>query len=502
VIHALTATPRRAWWLSFAALVLLMSAWNLATPRFGAPDEPGHVVRATSVVRGQILGREANDDDRVPQGTRFVDVPRSIADGAKVGCFAFRPGATADCLVLSGSSDEVEAPTTAGRHPPLYYAVVGLPSLVVPSASSVWFMRLVTTLIMAAFLASALASARRARVPTLATVGLAVAVTPMVLFVGGTVSPSGPETAAAICLWTTGLALLDADVIPARLATRAGVAAIVLALARQLGPMFLVLILVALVGIGGRRAVGLLRDQGLRLWVILAGSAVALQGLWVVLAKPLDSSTGDATTNTHYTSTELAKLSFGRSGILLREMIGVFGWRDTAAPEVTYLIWIAALGAVIALGVVLGARRDLVVVGGLLVLSVVIPVISEAREANAVGFFWQGRYTLPLAVGIPIVAAWSAAKRTEPTLNRARLGLVLATALGLAQGLAFLQAERRYSVGAQGELAFWRHAHWTPPGGVWPVTLIFLAALATWYICLFGVQPRAVEDAAPTRSIP
>ncbi len=501
MIHALTATPRRAWWLSFVVLFALMTAWNLATPRFGAPDEPAHVVRATSVVRGQLLGREANGDDRVPQGTRFVDVPRSIADGARVGCFAFQPGATADCLDLSRSSDEVEAPTTAGRHPPLYYAIVGAPSLVVPDARAVWLMRLMTTAIVAAFLASALASARRARVPTLAAAGLAVAVTPMVLFVGGTVSPSGPEIAAAICLWTTGLALLDADFIPARLATRAGVAAIVLALARQLGPMFLVLVLAALVGIGGRRALDLARDRAVRLWVILTGSAVVLQGLWVLLAKPLDSSTGAATTNTHYTGIELTKLSFGRGGILLREMIGVFGWRDTAAPEATYLIWIAALGAVVVLGVVLGARRDLLVVGALLVLSIVIPVISEAREANTVDFFWQGRYTLPLAVGIPIVATWSAARRTEPALDLARLGLVLGVALGLAQGLAFLQAERRYSVGAQGELAFWRHAHWTPPGGVGPVTAVFLAAVVTWYICLFADQSRAVEDAVPTGSI-
>ncbi len=42
----------------FGLVFVLFASWALATPLFGAPDEHTHVIRATSVVRGEILGKD------------------------------------------------------------------------------------------------------------------------------------------------------------------------------------------------------------------------------------------------------------------------------------------------------------------------------------------------------------------------------------------------------------------------------------------------------------
>ena len=46
----------RIWGVSFALLSALLGAWVVATPLFGQPDEPAHYLKASSLVRGQLLG--------------------------------------------------------------------------------------------------------------------------------------------------------------------------------------------------------------------------------------------------------------------------------------------------------------------------------------------------------------------------------------------------------------------------------------------------------------
>ena len=70
-------------------------------------------------------------------------------------------------------------------------------------------MRLVSAVITAALLASAITAVHRSAAPLLLGVGLAVAVTPMVLFLGGLVNPSGPEIAAALAFWVCSLVLVS-----------------------------------------------------------------------------------------------------------------------------------------------------------------------------------------------------------------------------------------------------------------------------------------------------
>jgi hypothetical protein len=66
----------------------------------------------------------------------------------------------------------------------------------------------------------------------------------------------------------------------------------------------------------------------------------------------------------------------------------------------------------------------------------------RARSISDVGYFWQGRYTLPLAVGVPLVAAAGSRAR----LGRRSLALLLAV-LAVCHLVGYVITLGRYTVG-------------------------------------------------------
>ena len=177
---------------------------------------------------------------------------------------------------------------------------------------------------------------------------------------------------------------------------------------------------------------------------------------------------------------------------MLREMIGVFGWLETRAPGVTYLVWLLALGAILALALALASARFVWALLAATAATVVIPVVVEAAGAHEAGFIWQGRYSLPLAVGVPIIAGVGVgSSETARRLGR-RLALVLVAGLAVAQILAFAQAIRRYAVGARGPLWIFGHEQWSPPGTA-PVLIVGFAlaiAVGLWWVVLAPARWR------------
>ena len=154
------STYRRRWLATFLLLVAFASAWSLVTPPGGGPDESAHVVRAAALVDGQLTG------DPYPEiggGARLVEAPASL-DALNPGCFAFYPGVSAECRPsYEGPDDEKEMVTNAGISPPVYYALVGLPLRLFPSLDGVYVARLVSGVIAAALVATAIQLAVAAR---------------------------------------------------------------------------------------------------------------------------------------------------------------------------------------------------------------------------------------------------------------------------------------------------------------------------------------------------
>ena len=102
----------------------------------------------------------------------------------------------------------VRATTYVGLYPPLYYAIAGLPTLLWSSGSAIYLMRALSALVAALLYGLTLAMiARWSRAPLLLS-ALGLALTPLVVFLGGVVNPSTLEIAAAAATWTAGLLLV------------------------------------------------------------------------------------------------------------------------------------------------------------------------------------------------------------------------------------------------------------------------------------------------------
>ncbi len=178
-----------------------------------------------------------------------VKVPEVFASlETHVGCFQYKSAIPAGCQQpLNGSTHTVSVETYVGRYPPFYYALVGLPTLVLVSVKGIYAARLVSGALAAAMLALAVTSVRRCRGAPLLAGGVALAITPMALYLAAVVSPSGLEIASAISAWTAAMALasqrpsdLSASVVGAL-----GISLSVLILTRALAPLWVFFVLAA-----------------------------------------------------------------------------------------------------------------------------------------------------------------------------------------------------------------------------------------------------------------
>jgi hypothetical protein len=497
----LTATRRTRWWTTFLLTALVAGVWGATTPLFGAPDEPAHVIRAAGVVRGDLVGTTREGE---PDYVRYVSVP-AIFDSVTIPyvgephlrtvCFAFDRNVTPDCLSFSGSKDPRPVPTHVGLYPPVYYGMVGAASLGLASVSGVLLMRAATVLVCAALVAWACWSARRAPNHRAALLGVLLALTPMTLFLFGSVNPSAVEIAAAIALWAAGgMLVLEASArVDRRLVAVTGASAIVLALSRPISPLWVALIAITLVVFapaGGLRR--LARDRACRVWGAVVGVATAAQLTWIVAFDPLDIVTREGVDES---TSELVRSSLGKSGSTYEQMIGLFGWVDTPAPYLTVLLWTMMLGGLILLAIVAGHRRQCVALLGLIGAVTLVPVVLESAKAGDVGFAWQGRYTMPLAVGIPVLGGLMLAtdERRHLSLDRTRLYLVATVALFVANLFAYVQHLRRNMVGYDGPIQFWRDPDWSPLLPAWVLVPAYALALAGLLLWLLG--PASIERA-------
>jgi hypothetical protein len=510
IVDRQLATPRRVWWTSFLLVTLLSAMWGLANAPFAGPDEYVHVIRAHALVHGELTGDTASArlKQELRQRGERTDVLTVRAPQIYVGgiCFAFRPDTSAACLSFAGSRHDTDAAIYTARHPPAYYALVGIATwLERPGPGVVYLMRFIGALITGAFVATAITAIRRSTEPRLVAVGLLFAFTPMVLFVSGVVNPSVPEIAASLALWACGIALVagSRERVDNRLVTAVGIAGCTLALSRQLGPLWIALIALALLGMTNRQALSnLFRSGWARLWAALVVASSVAQLAWDALVKPLDVASSGG--RRQFDTSEVLRNAFGATFRRTREMIGIFGWIDTPAPTLTWLPWIAMVGFLFFLVVLWGRRRDVRILIGLLVATIVLPALIESTQyGTAGGSIWQGRYTLPLAVGIPLVAttALAATERGRQIVTK-RFLLTAGVIACVAQILAFAQNLRRYTVGYNGEIQYWKHPEWSPPVSPLLLTIAYAIVFIGFVSYLFAVgrsqMPAGADPESPT----
>ena len=405
-------------------------------------------------------------------------VPAVYAHQMNISCLAYESQVTANCLDLHGPSGDADATTYTARYFPAYYAALGLAARPFPpGAPQVYVMRVLNALAVAALLASC-ATTLVALGSALASIGAFAALTPMVLFLAGVVNGSGIEIAAGIAVWVHGGVLATrppGDDDPALL-RRLLVAIGVLCLTRPLSPGWAVLALLLLGGLAGRnRVAALARMRSARPWALFAGFCFLAQLVWVVWQRPFDYQIGEPA---EQTGLAIVRIGIGHGSELVRQMIGVFGWLDAPAPYASILVVLLAVGALLGLSFVLGSPRALVVVGLAVFATWLIPIVLESAKASDNGFIWQGRYTLPLAVAIPILAGIVCRFDLALTRSANRAAAIIAAGLIAGQALAFGEALRRYAVGTPGAIWFFTGARWNPPVPSLLLVVVYVAALA------------------------
>src|SRR5664280_761430 len=183
--------------------------------------------------------------------------------------------------------------------------------------------------------------------------------------------------------------------------------------------------------------------------VVLACGVLAV--MWIVTAHSLDL-VAEALVSPRTNGVHLFALVSGHTGTWIQQMIGVFGWLDTQSPLVTYLVWSAAVGTVVVIALSVATGRQVLMLALVMAIVIVAPIAISYSQAHRLGIVWQGRYMMPIAVGVPLVGVAIIDKSPLLRWPRARFATVLCIGIGVARAAAFAEALRRYSGGVSGGL--------------------------------------------------
>ena len=485
------------WPVVFVLFFIPTAVWSLASPLFSVPDEPVHAAKAVALWTSQ-----PGVDRTRPDGLIYTsyDLPMEWTQALDVtDCFRLKEDVTADCAPAFGDPSTEHQPvlTYVGHYPPLFYALVGWGGRFFGGAKGMYLMRLTSAALMALFLALAVRQLALVIRPRWALIGALAAATPMTYFFGGSVNPNGLEVAAAAATWAGALAVFrwpehHAGPFPRRAAVWLLVAGFALTFTRSLSPEFLGAALVlSMLSARVTSVRALLKDR----FIVLIGAglvvAAAASQLFIITGKalatfpgaPIDPNLGPLRT------------IVGELPNYAQQQIGIFGWLETGVPQLSFYLWMLVIFGLLAVSLSLAPMRRnlaLIVTFG---ASIVLPIAAELPGAAQNGIAWQGRYSLPLLVGVPLVAVATIdpVSGLIPGLSR-RFTIACAAALGTANLYAAYFALHRYAVGKDGPIGIFSAA-WQPHLGSAALLALMLAfAVAT---VVFVALPRSGTPDAP-----
>lgn len=433
----------------------------MSIPIYLGIDETAHAVKAAAVVRGQLQTASVREPGpfglSIPQTS--VQVPEAYLELREIAvCWNAQVASEVDplpgteepderCVPPASSGATVTGTTYVGAYPPTYYGFVGWPSLVLPPTTAFYAMRILSGLLSAAFLASALSSAATLRGSQLLGPATALGVTPLVLHLSAAVNPNGLEVATACAAFTSMLALLSIrTTVPRRLLVRTALAVIMLASIRTLGPLFAVVTVITPVIVAGgwRPVTRLWADHAVRL-----ATTVVVLCLTVAAGFTLVVGTAviDAPSATERSSASLA-LDFLKSFPSLQiDTVGRTGpitFQDAEVRTVA-TAWVGAVAVLAGVAMVVGRGRDRAAMLFLIAAAAVLPVVAQLASEEPIP--WFGRYTLAIIVGVPIVGAWVVGRSYKPLAPALMAaGSILAVGCGAAH---FITIERQIRLMAE-----------------------------------------------------
>jgi hypothetical protein len=518
-----------------ACVAAVIACFVLATPRSGGPDEPSHMVASAALVRGERVGAPHPTDPSL----RVFRVPAMVGE-PDPGCWALQPEVAVGCASLTNDSTVlVTSPTTSANYPPWTYVLPGLASFVPTPTAYAYLARLLMAAIPLCLVVGALLRVRSSNRG--AGVAMLLGLTPIAWFSMSIVNPSAVAIAGGLALWTALLVPVGPQQRFDVLLLAGWTATLV---ARRDGPLWVLLIVSTACLTLSIRPSSFLRRRPTPLnWLFFAVAVVpvattfvtGLTGVNLLIAfAPIGLLVLDRAMSIYGAAVNRAARRrqlggwalIGTLGVLaalrvspggfnpsvwllmvsdtgdhLRQLVGVLGWLDAPVPDLAlFLFWIG-LGALAALAflddsvIALGATAAVAAM-------VVTAWILEVGQGATDGQYWQGRYSMPFFVGIPLLLASrrDISRRSSEGLGNVtgadalgRLALPIGVIAWLVMNIGFVGALHRWGVGVGGTWAPQRWNTWGAP--LHPIVLILAHVAASTGLLLIVLRPASEQSA-------
>ena len=184
----------------------------------------------------------------------------------------------------------------------------------------------------------------------------------------------------------------------------------------------------------------------------------------------------------------------------LANMLGHFGWVDTPLPTWAYVCLGAFMLFPVLTALALGSRRDRLVLVGLSVFCFLTPLIIQANQAKYIGYVWQGRYFLPLVMGVLVLSGFTVRRAftAAPAGWSTKLLATLAVGLMAVQFDAFIVNHHRYQAGLNGPWLSDLPNEWNAPVPTPVLVIAFAVQLAAlvWITLRFTTERTALPTPA------
>ncbi len=473
--------------------LLLQIAWSLSLPAFTGVDEFDHAYRASAVARGEWRSHLP-----LPPGARgdMVTVPESLPPAAAPICNWLPYTSHFNCAAVDDvGGGMVTVASGAARYNPAFYWVIGTAAGEAEGVPSLYLMRLASSLlclIMLALAAWAMSLWATTIWPKLA---LVVSLTPVAVCSLAVAAPNGVELCAALSLWSALLGVVRTQGAPdpqRRLIWACLPGGLVLTTVRAFGPLWLaltVLVVVAMLGVAQTRSIIMTQRKAISWVAALLSGATLASGWWI-----LSAGTNEPIQELGLSNPVVN--SFKRIPLWVFQGIGAFPTRSEPAPVLVYAVALPFMIAFCFLGWRAAApqlRRALALVLG---LSLLVPLLSTIAVYNSSGAVWQGRYGLPLTVGMILLVGVALEERPpRPRWRPLGLGVtaVVVTTAQVVSVVGVVNKERALN-------PFAGTSHWIMPQP-WLIAVLSLAGCLVWALAASTPTQRRTSSTAPEANV-
>jgi hypothetical protein len=388
--------------LLFAGLIVQIVTWSLVVPAYATYDEFDHVFRASGAAHGYPVALRHTP----PEYPSAVAADRRLVTAGTAECLGLPYTSQLTCNPGPAlTRDLVTVHSGAAYYNPLYYLAVGPASRLGVGVNAVLWMRALSITIAAVIIGWAILLVSRWRRPDAAIRGLALAASPMLLFSMAIVAPNGLEMAAGVLWWVALLTVTRREAAGPLLWSGLALSGLLLATLRSLGPLWLVLPLV-LIGVWRprRQLSAIWREYRRAVVVTLAvvGAALTASIGWILTQHA--QVLREAETSNHASGVQSVLVMVRYTIVLVVQFVAAIPGRNLAPPPIVTAAWLVPF-ALVLLNVDRRHVRGLRALSLLIVFVVVIPLGFGFLTYARLGIAWQSRYQLPLAVGIPLLAA-------------------------------------------------------------------------------------------------